>query len=91
MDNVKAIADAGKDFGEITRAFNESFQQNKREKISAFRRFKQELLDEEEKEIQAEFDEALKEVSDKHLLFMSTIKHQEKLRAEEITKREMEK
>ena len=41
--------------------------------------------------MQAEFEEALKEVSDKHLLFMSTIKHQEKLLAEEIAKREMEK
>ena len=41
--------------------------------------------------MQAEYEEALKEVSDEHLIFMSSIKHQEKLLAEEIARREVEK
>ena len=90
MDNVKAIADAGQDMGSVTRAFKESYQQSQREKVSAFQGFTQKLLNEGAKEMKAELDDALREVSKAKQGFLNAIRHQEKLLAEETAKKERE-
>ena len=91
MDNVKAIADAGEEFGPVTKAYKNVVEHETEKKLQALESFRQNILEENEKKIRAKCEEMFKEVSTNSQKFFQAIKHQEKLLAEEITKREMEK
>ena len=87
MEGVKA----GECVGSVTRAFKDKVEQTTEEELQAFRSFKEKILEEKEKKIEAEFEEALKKVDQEKQGFLRAIRHQEKLIAEETEKKEREK
>ena len=88
---VMAGVKAGECVGSVTRAFKEKVEQDTEEELQAFRSFKRKLLEDKANKIEAEFEEALKEVTEGNRGFMNAIRHQEKLLTEETEMKEREK